>query len=443
MTSPIQLDSVEQPGNVLHAGALNAVLEFLDFFPTSAQRSAATVASNVCRGISVESFDEFVQPGLPRVTQLLGNTDRRIVDSAILCFSRIVDSISGDDDKTCTVVTSDLIKIIVSLLSASSSSSPLSGAPPASSSASSPAVGPSSVAMIFRMLSVACSTSHSIISLVLQSDIAGILSTAISAGCSPSSDRAERAAADPKKSPKGIIPGAGGGGVGGGGGGGGGAVESNSQEKLMEALGLLNELLPPLPDKLEIAFNQASKVPFRELLRKKSSGGGGRVPRRKSVVSMADKFGPIAQRCFPALLSLHGATTVAAVKSACTSAVARLVHGMSPEALAAMVRTNNFSGFIAAMLSGADDDAAVVYSGIRLVEGALSRFPEGESLSAFVADLRKEGVVFELEKLARPSSTTTPTKKKSAAAANVITMQFEDAIVECAKDVLKRFSTST
>ena len=67
--------------------ALSAVLAYLDFFSTGVQRAAVTIAANLCKRVPSDAF-AMVVDALPVLTNLLRYQDARIVDKAVLAFSR-------------------------------------------------------------------------------------------------------------------------------------------------------------------------------------------------------------------------------------------------------------------------------------------------------------------------------------------------------------------
>ena len=63
------------------------MLAYLDFFSTGVQRAAVTIAANLCKRVPSDAFITVVD-ALPVLTNLLRYQDARIVDKAVLAFSR-------------------------------------------------------------------------------------------------------------------------------------------------------------------------------------------------------------------------------------------------------------------------------------------------------------------------------------------------------------------
>jgi E3 ubiquitin-protein ligase TRIP12 len=87
--------AVEHPRALLQAGGLMAVLTYLDFFPSSVQRTAVTTAANMCNGIAPDSFS-MVQDAVPQLTQLLQYADAKVVDGACSALLLIVEAFKNN-----------------------------------------------------------------------------------------------------------------------------------------------------------------------------------------------------------------------------------------------------------------------------------------------------------------------------------------------------------
>ena len=83
--------SVEHPEPLLRSSGLSAVLTFIDFFDMNTQRTAIATAANMCHNIPPDSFPLVVDM-IPNMTALLSSCDNKMVESACMCFSRLVDS---------------------------------------------------------------------------------------------------------------------------------------------------------------------------------------------------------------------------------------------------------------------------------------------------------------------------------------------------------------
>ena len=107
-----------------------AVLTYLDFFGMSVQRSSVATAANLCRNVAAQNF-ELVLSVLPLLTNLLLHSDGKgmlygcfslcvlivvVVESAILCFQRLVKSFHKDPSKIAALAGEGLIDNCIQLL---------------------------------------------------------------------------------------------------------------------------------------------------------------------------------------------------------------------------------------------------------------------------------------------------------------------------------------
>mmetsp|Transcript_4897 Transcript_4897/g.5952 ORF Transcript_4897/g.5952 Transcript_4897/m.5952 type:complete len:1457 (-) Transcript_4897:33-4403(-) len=107
--------SKDHSAAVLEAGGLMAVLTYLDFFGMSVQRSSVATAANLCRNVAAQNF-ELVLSVLPLLTNLLLHSDGKVVESAILCFQRLVKSFHKDPSKIAALAGEGLIDNCIQLL---------------------------------------------------------------------------------------------------------------------------------------------------------------------------------------------------------------------------------------------------------------------------------------------------------------------------------------
>ena len=80
---------------LLKAGALSAVLTYLDFFPMGVQRTAVATASNMCRNVPA-SCVEAVSCMYGTLTSLLSSPDQKLVECASECVLRLAEGMASD-----------------------------------------------------------------------------------------------------------------------------------------------------------------------------------------------------------------------------------------------------------------------------------------------------------------------------------------------------------
>ncbi|KAB2580967.1 HECT domain-containing protein [Lasiodiplodia theobromae] len=113
--STLEKISVEFPASIVREGGLNACLTYLDFFPTSTQRTAVTTAANCCRNIPEDCFPT-VRDVMPILLNVLNSSDQRVVEQGCYCVSRIVESFKYQDGKLEELVSPELLQAILRLL---------------------------------------------------------------------------------------------------------------------------------------------------------------------------------------------------------------------------------------------------------------------------------------------------------------------------------------
>ncbi|ANM70342.1 ubiquitin-protein ligase 4 [Arabidopsis thaliana] len=85
--------SRDEPVACLNAGAIMAVLSFIDFFSTSIQRVAISTVVNICKQLSSESPSPFMD-AVPILCTLLQYEDRQLVENVAICLTKIADQAS-------------------------------------------------------------------------------------------------------------------------------------------------------------------------------------------------------------------------------------------------------------------------------------------------------------------------------------------------------------
>lgn len=85
--------SSDHPAACLKAGAIMAVLSYIDFFSTSVQRVAVSTVANICRKLHSDCSAQ-VMEAIPILCNLLQYEDRRLVETVALILMRIVECLS-------------------------------------------------------------------------------------------------------------------------------------------------------------------------------------------------------------------------------------------------------------------------------------------------------------------------------------------------------------
>ncbi|KAJ8512361.1 hypothetical protein OPV22_002795 [Ensete ventricosum] len=112
--------SQEHPTACLRAGALMAVLSYLDFFSTGVQRVALSTAANMCKKLPSDAAD-FVMEAVPLLTNLLNYHDSKVVEHASICLTRIAEAFASSPDKIDELCNHGLVAQAAGLISLSNS----------------------------------------------------------------------------------------------------------------------------------------------------------------------------------------------------------------------------------------------------------------------------------------------------------------------------------
>ncbi|KAG5243613.1 E3 ubiquitin-protein ligase [Salix suchowensis] len=89
--------SRDQPLPCLQAGAIMAVLSFVDFFSTSVQRVALSTVVNICKKLPSENFSPFME-AVPILCNLLQYEDRQLVENVAICLIKIAERVSQSSE---------------------------------------------------------------------------------------------------------------------------------------------------------------------------------------------------------------------------------------------------------------------------------------------------------------------------------------------------------
>ncbi|XP_042377997.1 E3 ubiquitin-protein ligase UPL4-like isoform X1 [Zingiber officinale] len=89
--------SRKQPIACLQAGTANAVLTYIDFFPSSIQRAAVSTIANMCKKLPPDCSSSIIE-SVPTLCALLQNEDTKLVETVAICLARIADSIGSSSN---------------------------------------------------------------------------------------------------------------------------------------------------------------------------------------------------------------------------------------------------------------------------------------------------------------------------------------------------------
>ncbi|KAF8088217.1 hypothetical protein N665_0549s0027 [Sinapis alba] len=364
--------SQEHPTACLRAGALMAVLSYLDFFSTGVQRVALSTAANMCKKLPSDASD-YVMEAVPLLTNLLQYHDSKVLEHASICLTRIAEAFASYPEKLDELCNHGLVTQAATLISASNS-----GGGQAS-------LGVSTYTGLIRLLSTCASGSplgcRTLLLLGISSILKDILSgSGVSANAS-------------------ISP-----------------SLSRPADQIFEIVNLANELLPPLPEgsiSLPISANTLVKGSGQ----KKSSPSTSEKPEDSLKVSPREKLlsdQPELLQQFgldllPVLVQIYGSSVNGTIRHKCLSVIAKLMYFSTSEMIQSLIGDTNISSFLAGVLQWKDPQ--VLVPALQVAEILMEKLPETFS-KVFV----REGVVHAVDQLVlvgKPISYASPTDKEN------------------------------
>ncbi|PWA58797.1 Armadillo [Artemisia annua] len=355
--------SQEHPTACLRAGALMAVLSYLDFFSTGVQRVALSTAANMCKKLPSDAAD-FVMEAVPLLTNLLQYHDAKVLEHASVCLTRIAEAFAASSDQLDELCVHGLVKQAATLISTSSS-----GGGQASLSTS-------TYTGLIRLLSTCASGSPLGSKTLLHLGISGILKD-ILAGSGLVATMS-------------VSP-----------------ALSRPPEQIFEIVNLANELLPPLPNGT-ITLPASTNVFVKGSLLKKSpagssnkqdeiSGGAPEISAREKLLTdqpeLLQQFG---MDLLPVLIQIYGSSVNAPVRHKCLSVIGKLMYFSTADMIQSLLGEANISSFLAGVLAWKDPQ--VLVPSLQIAEILMEKLPETFS-KMFV----REGVVHAIDTLAGSS----------------------------------------
>ncbi|KAG0213076.1 Ubiquitin fusion degradation protein 4 [Mortierella sp. GBA30] len=357
--------SSEYPHAVVKEGGMAAVLMFLDFFPTNVQRTAVKTAANCCRGLHQDSIN-MVQDILPNLESLLRHTDEKIVEQACLCFVRLADSFKSNSTNLQTIITESVLRQILVVLSPSSKG-----------------VGSHVYTFLLHFLGTVAEHSPALGVALLEMDIVDTLFLILTGTQAPSSFGDEDGAVQ--------VP----------------NIGSRSKEQVSEILGIITELLPPLPKKdalFDTEYKYRTNKAERDNDKHGSSGedvemysppASSEIDRRTELLaSHPERILRMGKILIPTLIEVYSSTVHLKVRQRAIHGLLRLMYFASDSILKIVLRDVELASFLAVVLSQQEHQSLVV-AALQICDILTTKLP-----SLYRSYFEREGVTFEVSKLA-------------------------------------------
>ncbi|KAL3514996.1 hypothetical protein ACH5RR_021898 [Cinchona calisaya] len=349
----------EHPTACLRAGALMAVLSYLDFFSTGVQRVALSTAANMCKKLPSDAAD-FVMEAVPLLTNLLQYHDAKVLEHASICLTRIAEAFASSPEKLDELCNHGLVTQAASLISTSNSGGGLAS------------LSPSTYTGLIRLLSSCASGSHLGAKTLLLLGISGILKDILSGS--------------------GLVAGI--------------SVSptlSRPAEQIFEIMSLANELLPTLPQgtislpastNLFIKGSYAKKSPGSSSSKHEDLNGNSQEvsARGKLFIDHPELLQQFGIDLLPVLIQIYGSSVNGPVRHKCLSVIGKLMYFSPADMIQSLLSVTNVSSFLAGVLAWKDPQ--VLVPALQIAEILMEKLP-GTFSKMFV----REGVVHAIDTL--------------------------------------------
>ncbi|KAL6517434.1 E3 ubiquitin-protein ligase upl3 [Orobanche minor] len=372
--------SEEQPTTCLRAGALMAVLSYLDFFPTGVQRVALSTAANMCMDLPTDAAD-FVMEAVPLLTNLLQYHDAVVVEHASICLTQIAEAFASSPGKLDDLCSHGILMQAADLISSSGS-----GGGQASLSTS-------TYTGLIRLLSTCASGSALGAKSLLLLGISGILKDLLLGPGIVSSISVAPALGRPS-------------------------------EQVLEIVNLAHELLPPFPQakisvpgssSLFVANSMPEKVHMgRPGHQGNSNGDIQKVLTHEKLLNeepaLLQQFG---MDLLPVLVQIYGSSVNSSVRHKCVSAIRKIMQFSTSEMIQSLLNVTNIASFLAGVLAWKDPQ--VLVAALQIAEILMEKLPD-----IFSRMFLREGVLHAVDAiiLTGDSSTSQPSSNKEVIDSN-------------------------
>ncbi|KAL0348497.1 UNVERIFIED_CONTAM: E3 ubiquitin-protein ligase UPL3, partial [Sesamum angustifolium] len=328
LCKPLKKVSQEHPTACLRAGALMAVLSYLDFFSTGVQRVALSTAANMCKKLPSDAAD-FVMEAVPLLTNLLQYHDAKVLESASICLTRIADAFASSPEKLDELCNHGLVTQAAALISSSNS---VGGQASLSTS---------TYTVRSKVPPPPWDQRHSERHIVR---VCGCVKCV----CSPALSR--------------------------------------PSEQIFEIVNLANELLPPLPQGT-ISLPASSSLFVKGFFSKKghagSSSGQQEDSNRSSTqeASVHEKLlndqpellQQFGMDLLPVMIQIYGSSVNGPVRHKCLSVIGKLMYFSPAEMIQSLINVTNISSFLAGVLAWKDPQ--VLVPALQIAEILMEKLP--------------------------------------------------------------------
>ncbi len=366
--------SAEFPSVIVREGGLTACLTYLDFFPTSTQRTAVTTAANCCKNIPQDSFD-IIKGVMPILLGVLSSSDQKVVESGSICVSRVVESFKYQQDKLEKLVDADLLKAIRRLLQPGTTN----------------LIGPNIHTQFLRVLSITARASPSLSAELFKMDIVDTLYQILTGVSPPNNLEDVTSQIDSVFIMQALI--------------------HRPREQISETLNVICELLPAVQSE-DLSYKEDPQYvgfPANDTLShldqdSRTTQNSKRVALLEGCKEKLKRFGFVL---IPTLTDAYSSTVNLVVRQKVLLAQLKMLSNLDASILKDALRTVPYASYLASILSQ-EDHPTLVISALKAADLLLNRLP-----SIYGYQFYREGVMAEITKLASKPLTKIENKPKA------------------------------
>ncbi|KAL4864632.1 hypothetical protein BDV12DRAFT_9870 [Aspergillus spectabilis] len=352
--------SVDFPASIVREGGLTACLTYLDFFPTSTQRTAVTTAANCCRNLPHDSFP-VVRDVMPTLLNVLSSNDPKVVEHGCLCVSRIVESFKHKPEKLEELISPAMLKAVLRLLLPGTTN----------------LIGPHIHTQFLRVLALTSKASPRLSVELLKTDVVDTLYQILT-GVSPPENLEDQAV---KMDSVLVMQ----------------ALIHRPKEQVSETLNVICELLPGVPGRSNSQGDSTLPIPdvnvassFKPPLPK-----GSAEKRRSLLMGCKTELRRFALVLLPTLTDAYSSTVNLEVRQKVLIAQLKMLQNLDAALIEEALRSVHYASFLAAILSQ-KDHPSLVSSALRCAELLFQRLEH-----VYQHQFHREGVISEVVKLAK------------------------------------------
>jgi E3 ubiquitin-protein ligase TRIP12 len=366
--------SIDFPASIVREGGLTACLTYLDFFPTSTQRTAVTTAANCCRNLPHDAFP-VVRDVMSTLLNVLSSSDQKVVEQGCLCVSRIVESFKYKPEKLEELIEPEMLRAVLRLLLPGTTN----------------LIGPHIHTQFLRVLAITSKASPRLSVELLKMNVVDTIYQILT-GVSPPEDlEATGVRMDSVLVMQALI--------------------HRPREQVFETLNVICELLPEVhPGRHGSSADRmltASVEDSSALDAKHLQGQESAEKRRSLLMECKAELKRFAMILLPTLTDAYSSTVNLGVRQKVLIAQLKMLHNLDAALLEEALRSVPYASYLAAILSQKDHPSLVSLA-LRCAELLFKRLEH-----VYRYQFHREGVISEIFKLAEAPLSTDKHSKAS------------------------------